>query len=204
MSGQSGKMVNPGGLHDSTVLLGITGSISAASMPAFVFELRQRGVRSIDIIVSRSAAQFVQAQALAAFSRCQTYLDGDDLARRPSANHVELTRRAGIFVIMPASANILGKAAHGIADTLLSTALVAATCPVLFVPSMNSSMWTNVFVQHNVGILRDAGHTVLDPGPGTEVGSLALTAGGMASTGQVLYQMGKALTGRTSPAREAR
>jgi phosphopantothenoylcysteine decarboxylase/phosphopantothenate--cysteine ligase len=104
------------------------------------------------------------------------FTDTFQIAQEVRVPHVQLTRQAELFVIMPATANIIGKLASGICDDLVSAAAVACTCPLILVPTMNASMWENPIVQRNVRILRTAGRAIVEPARGYEVADWQLSA----------------------------
>jgi phosphopantothenoylcysteine decarboxylase/phosphopantothenate--cysteine ligase len=125
------------------------------------------------------------------------YTDFFDYRGDTIVPHIELTRRADLFLVMPATANILAKGANGIADDLVSLAIVAASCPVLFVPSMNSVMWQNQAVQKNVRTLRVLGHRVMEPTEGLEISNLEPTHGCMPSLSRVADEISALVLART-------
>jgi phosphopantothenoylcysteine synthetase/decarboxylase len=96
-----------------------------------------------------------------------------------TVGHVEITDAAQALLVMPATANILGKAAAGIADDAVSAAILAAACPVVFVPNMNERMWHHPLVRRNVRTLKDAGYHLIPPARGVEVSTLREREGGM-------------------------
>lgn len=145
------------------ILVGITGSIAAYK----AFELiRQRTRRGDDVrvILTRSAQHFATALSCQTLSGNDVYLDQFVLTR--GIKHLALSAWADILVVAPATANIIGKAACGIADDLLSTTIVSFPKPILFVPAMDNGMWRNNIVQKNVKSLGDAGYRVLEPAIG--------------------------------------
>lgn len=100
--------------------------------------------------------------------------------------HIQLTRWAQLLLIMPASANTLGKAAHGLCDDLTSLCIISSRSPVVFVPSMNEVMWDKPAVQRNVQQLREVhGYHVIEPTTGYEVSDLSAARGAMPSLKQV-------------------
>lgn len=162
-----------------SLLVGITGSVGAVAMPQFVLYLRRRGFKTVQILMSTAACKFVTPYAMRLHSGCRVYTDSFETHSDTSVPHIELTRKSDLFLVMPATANILSKAANGICDDLVSIALVSATCPVMFVPSMNGVMWSNPIVQENVQKLRRNGYRVLEPAEGVEISTLESTHGCM-------------------------
>jgi phosphopantothenoylcysteine synthetase/decarboxylase len=179
-----------------TLLLGITGSIAAVSMPSYIVFLRRGLVERVRVIMTESATRIIPPATLRTYCGGVVFVDsfaGEDSLNVP---HIELTREADLFVIMPATANILAKAAHGIADDLLSTAIVASPAPVVFVPSMNEQMWINPAVKRNVELVRAHGYHVLDPVQGIEIADLQPTLGVMPPLDQIIGYLAEVLRGR--------
>jgi phosphopantothenoylcysteine decarboxylase/phosphopantothenate--cysteine ligase len=159
------------------ILLGVTGGI-AAYKALEVVRLATKAGHAVRVVQTGTAQRFVGAASFAALTGAPV-LAGEferDPARgafpdqRPPEHdplsHLELVRNADVFLIAPASANTIGKLAHGLADNLLTSAALAATCPVLVAPAMNNHMYEHAAVQANLATLRERGVTVLDPGVG--------------------------------------
>jgi phosphopantothenoylcysteine decarboxylase / phosphopantothenate---cysteine ligase len=159
------------------ILLGVTGGI-AAYKALEVVRLATKAGHAVRVIQTETAQRFVGAASFAALSGAPV-LTGEferDPARgafpdqsppeHDPLSHLELVRNADAFLIAPASANNIAKLAHGLADNLLTSAALAATCPVVVAPAMNNSMYEHPAVQANLAALRDRGVTVLDPGTG--------------------------------------
>ena len=119
-------------------------------------------------MLTRSATELISPRSIAVATGHPVLLDDGDGAgaNDPTVVHLNLTRWADLMLIMPATANVLGKAAAGIADDALTTCILAATSPVVFVPSMNDAMWTKPAVQRNVATLKDDGYGVIPPAVG--------------------------------------
>lgn len=179
-----------------TLLLGVTGAISAASIPGQVLFLRRGLVGRIRVIMTASAARLVTPEALRAHAGGEVYLDTFESGGSVLVPHIELSRDADLFLVMPATANILAKAAHGIADDLLSSAVLASAAPVVFVPAMNGAMWSSRPVQANVALARGHGYHVLDPAPGIEVADLQPTHGGMPPLDYIIGRLAEILRSR--------
>jgi len=152
------------------VLLGISGSIAATSTPQSV--LTMRCILGLDVraVLTREASTFVTTRALAAATGHAVLLD-ETAADDCGVPHVEAIAWADLFLVMPATANVLAKAANGIADNLLTTCILASTCPVVFAPSMNLAMWRKPALQRNLQRLRDDGFGVIPSVPALSVGS---------------------------------
>lgn len=150
-----------------TILIGITGGIAAYKITDLVSRLKKRGY-IIEIIMTESARHLVAPLALSTLSgrpvRSEMFHEiiGEDV----EVEHISLADKADIMVIVPATANIIGKAANGIADDLLSTVIMAASCPVMYFPAMNTRMWEHPCTQENIAKLRELGNEIIDPDDG--------------------------------------
>ncbi len=143
------------------VLVGVTGSIAAYRAAEVVRGLVREGAET-RVVMTAAARRFVSHVTFATLS-------GHPVATRlfdGGPVHIELARFAEAAVVVPATANILGKVAHGIADDLLSTVLLACTAPVLFCPAMNASMYRHPAVQASIGRLKEMGYHFAEPGTG--------------------------------------
>jgi len=167
------------GLLCERALLALTGSPAALAMPQHVLVLRQSLVRELRVVMSRSAARFLPPASLRLFARTRIHAEGDEVEEGPLVPHVELTEDIDLLLVMPATANVIGKAAHGICDELVSTAVVASPAPVVFVPAMNERMWRNAAVQRNVELARELGYHVIDPGVGFQLADMREAPGMM-------------------------
>jgi phosphopantothenoylcysteine synthetase/decarboxylase len=146
------------------VVLGVTGSIAAYKAADITSKLVQAGVE-VRVMMTESATKLVQPQTFLTLSRQPVVTD---LWALPSwqPEHIALAERAALLVIAPATANILGKLANGIADDALSTFALSHTGPVLVAPAMNPRMWRHPAVQANCTRLRERGVAFVEPGTG--------------------------------------
>lgn len=154
-----------GDLAGREVVVGICGGIAAYKVCAVVSALVQRGC-GVTCVMTRSARRFVTPLTFEALSGRKVLLSLWRPDYAYDAQHIQLTDRAEVFLIAPATANIIAKIACGIADDLLSTLMTAVACPVILAPAMNERMWANRIVQANVQRLRDVGFSVIGPGEG--------------------------------------
>ncbi len=159
------------------VLLGITGGI-AAYKALEVVRLATKAGHAVRAIQTPTAQRFVGAASFAALTGAPVLTD--EFERDPArgafpdqeppahdpASHLELVRNADAYLIAPASANTVAKLANGLADNLVTSAALAATCPLLVAPAMNNHMWDHPATQANLGLLRERGVTVIEPGTG--------------------------------------
>lgn len=149
----------------SNILIAVTGSISAYKVADVVSELGKRG-HQVQCILTESAAQFVTPLVLETLSGrpIKSALFGADVS---GTEHIDLARWADIFVVAPATANMLAKLALGLADDLPTTVALATTAPMLLAPAMNTVMWDHPATQQNLKTLVDRGAAVIDPAAGT-------------------------------------
>src|SRR5690606_2163359 len=171
-------------LDGKRVPLIISGGIAAYKSLDLIRRRRERGVR-VRCILTAGGAQFVTALSVAALSEEKVYSDLFSLTDESEMGHIRLSREADLLVVAPASADILAKMAHGQADDLATTALLATDKPVLVAPAMNTMMWQHPATQANLALLQQRG--VLRVGPGS--GDLAcgeVGAGRMAEPHEIL------------------
>ena len=149
----------------SNILIAVTGSISAYKIADVVSELGKNG-HQVQCILTESAAQFVTPLVLETLSGrpVKSALFGADVS---GTEHIDLARWADIFVVAPATANVLAKLALGLADDLPTTVALASTAPMLIAPAMNTVMWEHPATQQNLKTLVDRGVAVIDPAAGT-------------------------------------
>ncbi len=155
-------------LVDKKIVLGVTGGIAAYKAAELVREL-VRAKAQVYVIMTRSAQEFVSPLTFQTLSGNPVSTDLFSLIEESEIGHISLADRADLLVIAPATANIIGKIAGGIADDLLSTVVLAAKAPVLLAPAMNVHMWENPICRENVQKLRSRGYHFIDP----EAGELA-------------------------------
>ena len=147
------------------VLLIIGGGISAYKAPELVRALDKRGIAT-RVILTAAGSQFVAPLALASLTRDTVHTELFDLTSEAKMGHIELSRSADLVVVAPATADLLAKAAQGLANDLASTTLLATDKPVMMVPAMNVRMWEHPAVQRNVSRLRQDGHMFVGPDEG--------------------------------------
>lgn len=179
-------------LAGKTIVLGVTGGIAAYKSCEVVSRLRKAGVR-VHVIMTHNACQFVAPLTFETLSNNPCVIDTFDRPERWEVEHVALAKQADLFVIAPATANIMAKMAHGIADDMLSTTVLATRAPVLLAPAMNTGMWDNVATRENARILKDRGVRFIGP----EGGLLAcgdVGAGRMSEPAQIVDRCVELLT----------
>ena len=161
------------------ILIGVAGSIASVTVPQSILWLRHELGVEVRVVMTRQAATMVTPRAIAVASGAPVALDDTTDHNDPAVPHMHLTRWADLMLVLPASANLLAKAAHGIADDLLTTCIVAAPCPVVFVPGMNEVMWRKPAVQRNVTTLEADGYGIVAPVEGLAVADGRPTVGAM-------------------------
>lgn len=141
----------------------MTGGIASYKTVMLARLLTKAGAE-VDVVMTRAAQEFVGAITFEAVTGRRTHTD--IFGAGNTLDHIRLAREAELFVVAPATADFLARAAHGHANDLLSALLLANTSPVLLIPAMNDRMWANAQTVHNVASLRDRGYTVVDPEDG--------------------------------------
>ena len=149
-------------LKDKTIVLGVCGGIAVYKSVELLRLLVQAGA-SVHVIMTKSACEFVTPLTFQTLSGHPVHTELFNLLQEMEIGHIALADRADLFIIAPATANLVGKVASGIADDLLTTTLMATKAPVLLVPAMNVNMYENRIYQRNEGILRAAGYHLLEP-----------------------------------------
>ncbi|WP_350344879.1 bifunctional phosphopantothenoylcysteine decarboxylase/phosphopantothenate--cysteine ligase CoaBC [Proteinivorax tanatarense] len=147
-----------------TIVLGVTGGIAAYKSVDIVSRLKKQGY-DVFVILTQHGQKFITETTFQSISQNQVYTDMFEISQHDT-EHISLAKRADLFVVAPATANILGKVAGGIADDLLSTTLMAAKSPVLFAPAMNTAMYENEIVQQNITKLEKLGYLFEEPQQG--------------------------------------
>lgn len=155
-------------LKGKIVVLGVTGSIAAYKMANVASLLVKLGAE-VHVIMTANAVHFINPITFESLTNHKCLVDTFDRNFQFHVAHVSLAKQADVFLVAPASANIIGKMANGIADDMLSTTILAAKCPVLVSPAMNTNMFENKIVQDNLSKLQRFGITVIPP----ETGRLA-------------------------------
>jgi phosphopantothenoylcysteine decarboxylase/phosphopantothenate--cysteine ligase len=152
-------------LKGKKVVVGITGGIAAYKAAEFVRLLVKEEV-DVHIVMTENAQKFIAPLTFQTLSGNPVVSDPFALLEDATIGHIALADLAELVVILPATANIIGKIAHGIADDFLSTMVMATKAPILFVPSMNVNMWENKALQKNIQTLLEMDYSLLEPGEG--------------------------------------
>lgn len=152
-------------LENKKIVIGVTGSIAAYKIAGLCSMLKKKKA-DVTVIMTQNATNFINPITFETLTGNKCLIDTFDRNFQYDVEHVELAKAAEIFLVAPASANVIAKAAHGIADDMLTTTLLAATCPKLFAPAMNTRMYQNPITQDNLQILKKYGMKVITPASG--------------------------------------
>lgn len=152
-------------LKDRTIILGVTGGIAIHKSLDVASQLVKSGA-SVHVVMTENATRLIQPLQFQVISRNPVLLDIFDAGTDWKPPHIDLADRADLLMIVPATANIIGKLANGIADDPLSTVAVSVHCPVLVAPAMNGHMYQNPFVQQNINKLKTHGYHFIEPASG--------------------------------------
>ena len=174
-------------LNDCEILLGVTGGIAAYKAADLCSKLVQQGA-SVSVILTESAQKFIGRTTFEALTGRPVNSDLFQPIEHFRGEHIGLAQRTSLIVVAPATAASMARIAHGLADDLLTTTVLASTAPVLIAPAMNCEMWAKPAVQRNVAQLTNDGYELIDP----EAGWLScgqIGAGRMASPEAVLSRI---------------
>ena len=152
-------------LKGKTVVLGVTGSIAAYKIANLASSLVKKGA-NVHVIMTKNATNFINPITFETLTGNKCLVDTFDRNFEFSVEHVSLAKQADIFMVAPASANVIGKIANGIADDMLTTTIMACKCHKVISPAMNTNMFENPIVQDNLEKLRNYGYEVIDPASG--------------------------------------
>ena len=152
-------------LTGKKIVLGITGGIAAYKSAELTRRLIKSGAE-VKVIMTRNATEFITPLTLQTLTGHPVFINMFSLTERSEIGHIALAEYPDLIVIAPATANIIGKVASGLADDLLSTTIMATRAPVLFCPAMNTNMYMNGIVEENISKLMKCGYFFLSPGSG--------------------------------------
>lgn len=178
---------NPTDLDGYEVVTAVCGGIAAYKVAGLVSNLIQRGT-GVTVAMTDAAQRFVAPLTFEALTARRVFTGLWHAEGYHDPQHLRLTESADLFVIAPATANIIGKIAHGIADDLVTTMVMSADCPVLLAPAANTRMWENPVVQENVQVLVKRGLRIVPPGEGW-LACRTRGAGRMAEPDQIAEQV---------------
>ena len=155
----------PMDLQGKCVLLGVTGGIAAYKMANVASALKKRGA-DVEVIMTRNATQFITPLTFETLTGHKCMVDTFDRDFKFEVTHISLAKKADLILVAPATANVIAKMAHGIADDMLTTVVLAAGCPKLVAPAMNTGMLQNPITQDNLATLEKYGFTIIPPDSG--------------------------------------
>jgi phosphopantothenoylcysteine decarboxylase len=147
------------------ILVGVTGGIAAYKAAELVSKLVQSGAQ-VTVVMTDAATRFVGEATFEALTGRPVYRQMFAPVEHHQGEHIGLARRAEVFVVAPATADFIAKAAHGLAGDLVSTLMLTVSCPVLIAPAMNTEMWNKPVTQRNLKQLVDDGIEIISPGSG--------------------------------------
>lgn len=152
-------------LKGKTVVLGVTGSIAAYKIAGLASMLVKKQC-NVHVIMTKNATNFINPITFETLTGNKCLVDTFDRNFEFSVEHVSLAKQADLFMVAPASANVIGKIANGIADDMLTTTIMAAKCPKIISPAMNTNMFENPIVQDNIEKLKGYGYEIVEPASG--------------------------------------
>ena len=152
-------------LKDKTVVIGVSGGIAVYKTLDVISKLRKLGV-NVNVIMTKSATEFVTPLSFQSLSQNYVVCDMFEDPKTWDVEHISLAKRADVFLIAPATANVIGKIANGIADDMLTTTVMATKAKVLIAPAMNTNMYENPILQRNINTLKELGYNFVEPESG--------------------------------------
>ncbi len=152
-------------LQGKHIVLGVTGSIAAFKIASLASMLKKQKA-DVTVIMTQNAVNFINPITFESLTGNKCLVDTFDRNFQHKVEHISLAKQTDVFLVAPASANVIAKAAHGIADDMLTTTLLACRCPKIFAPAMNTRMYQNPIVQDNMKILERYGMEVVTPALG--------------------------------------
>ena len=152
-------------LKNKTVLLGVTGSIAAYKIANLASALKKLHA-DVHVLMTQNATNFINPITFESLTGNKCLVDTFDRNFQFQVEHVSIAKKADVVMIAPASANVIGKIAHGIADDMLTTTVMACKCPIYISPAMNTNMYENPILQDNMKILEKYGYHIITPASG--------------------------------------
>ncbi|MBO3361763.1 bifunctional phosphopantothenoylcysteine decarboxylase/phosphopantothenate--cysteine ligase CoaBC [Clostridium perfringens] len=147
------------------VVVGVSGGVAVYKALDVISRLRKKDVE-VHVIMTKSATEFVTPLSFQSLSQNMVITDMFAEPKAWEIQHISLAKKADLMLIVPATANIIGKVANGIADDMLSTTIMATKAPVVFCPAMNTNMYENPIVQRNISLLKELGYEFIEPASG--------------------------------------
>jgi len=181
-------------LTDKKIVLGVTGGIAAYKAAELTREFVKQGAQ-VRVIMTKNAAEFITPLTLQTLSNQPVFTEMFSLTREHDIAHISLAEYGDLIVVAPATANVIGKIASGIADDLLTTVVMAARAPVLFAPAMNAHMYGNPIFKENVEKLTARGYRFMEPGYG-ELACKTEGQGRLPDIGEIVGEAASILTAK--------
>lgn len=152
-------------MNNKCVVIGVSGGVAVYKALEVISRLRKKDIE-VRVIMTESAQKFVTPLSFQSLSQNMVTTDMFDEPKAWEIQHISLAKKADLMLVLPATANIIGKVANGIADDMLSTTIMATKAPVVFAPAMNTNMYENPIVQNNIEKLKSFGYEFIEPASG--------------------------------------
>lgn len=149
-------------IKGKNIVIGITGGIACYKACEVITHLVREGA-NVEVIMTKNATEFITPLTIETLSKHKVVVDMFEKKEHIEVEHISLARKADLIAVVPATANIIGKVANGIADDMLSTTIMATRAKVVFAPAMNNEMYNNLIVQDNITKLRKYGYDFVEP-----------------------------------------
>lgn len=149
-------------IKGKNIVIGITGGIACYKACEVITHLVRAGA-NVEVIMTKNATEFITPLTIETLSKHMVVVDMFEKKEHIEVEHISLARKADLIAVVPATANIIGKVANGIADDMLSTTIMATKAKVVFAPAMNNEMYNNIIVQDNITKLRKYGYDFIEP-----------------------------------------
>ena len=149
-------------IKGKNIVIGITGGIACYKACEVITHLVREGA-NVEVIMTKNATEFITPLTIETLSKHKVVVDMFEKKEHIEVEHISLARKADLIAVVPATANIIGKVANGIADDMLSTTIMATRAKVVFAPAMNNEMYNNLIVQDNIAKLRKYGYDFIEP-----------------------------------------
>ncbi len=149
-------------LKNRNIVIGITGGIACYKACEIISHLVRNGA-NVNVVMTKNATEFITPLTIETLSKNKVVIDMFEKKEHIEVEHISLARKADLILVVPATANIIGKVANGIADDMLSTTIMATTSKVIFAPAMNNAMYNNEIVQDNIKKLKKYGYEFINP-----------------------------------------
>ena len=149
-------------LKDKNIVIGMTGGIACYKVCELITHLAREGA-NVEVVMTKNATEFITPLTIETLSKHKVITDMFEKKSHVEVEHISIARKADLIVVVPATANIIGKVANGIADDMLSTTIMATPAKVVFAPAMNNEMYNNAIVQDNIAKLKGYGYYFINP-----------------------------------------